>query len=87
MTNTIYCIHIFTGKTTSLTSYDLFRLLPTEFTENSPYYRYFGSLTTPPCDESVIWTVFRKTIKISNSQLAKFRTLISEDRSTLQDNS
>ena len=33
------------------------------------YYRYHGSLTTPPCYESVIWTVFENPIPISSRQV------------------
>nr|AAX16122.1 carbonic anhydrase precursor [Tridacna gigas] len=39
------------------------------------YYRYLGSLTTPTCDEAVVWTVFENRIPISTAQLAKFREL------------
>ncbi len=33
------------------------------------YYRYIGSLTTPPCTEGIIWSIFRTKIKISARQV------------------
>uniref|UniRef100_A0A671NM33 Carbonic anhydrase n=1 Tax=Sinocyclocheilus anshuiensis TaxID=1608454 RepID=A0A671NM33_9TELE len=33
------------------------------------YYRYLGSLTTPGCDQAVVWTVFQQTLPISKKQL------------------
>lgn len=35
------------------------------------YYRYNGSLTTPGCFESVIWTVFHEKQYISRRQVQK----------------
>uniref|UniRef100_A0A8C6Y753 Carbonic anhydrase n=1 Tax=Naja naja TaxID=35670 RepID=A0A8C6Y753_NAJNA len=37
------------------------------------YYRYSGSLTTPPCYQSVLWTVFRQPARISAAQLEKLQ--------------
>ncbi|PKK24064.1 carbonic anhydrase VI [Columba livia] len=34
----------------------------------SHFYRYQGSLTTPPCSESVIWTIFHSPIVLSHTQ-------------------
>ncbi|XP_077996080.1 carbonic anhydrase 7-like [Glandiceps talaboti] len=39
------------------------------------FYRYDGSLTTPTCNEVVVWTVLKNTVRISEAQIAKFRDL------------
>lgn len=45
------------------------------------FSRYNGSLTTPGCYETVVWSVFEETIKLSAEQLELLRTLsyITED--------
>ena len=46
----------------------LYDLLPRRI---SSFYRYFGSLTTPTCDELVIWTIFDNPIEISEKQVSR----------------
>ncbi|XP_061666535.1 uncharacterized protein LOC133495656 [Syngnathoides biaculeatus] len=36
------------------------------------YYRYNGSLTTPSCNEAVVWTVFKESVKVDPSLLTMF---------------
>ncbi|XP_046631691.1 carbonic anhydrase 2-like [Daphnia pulicaria] len=52
----------------------------------SKFYRYMGSLTTPGCQEIVVWTVFADPITASESQLAEFRQLLGEDGEILVNN-
>lgn len=40
------------------------------------FYRYPGSLTTPGCNEIVVWTVFKDYVGISSRQMSKFRSLL-----------
>ncbi|XP_051237893.1 carbonic anhydrase 12 isoform X1 [Dicentrarchus labrax] len=48
-------------------------LLPARLDE---YYRYDGSLTTPPCYPSVLWTIFRNHITISRKQFLSLATAL-----------
>lgn len=42
------------------------------------FYRYNGSLTTPGCNEAVIWTIFSNTIPVSKNQVKRFEALQSD---------
>lgn len=35
----------------------------------SGYFRYQGSLTTPDCSETVVWTVFEEPVEIGREQV------------------
>lgn len=50
------------------------------------FYRYHGSLTTPPCYEHVVWNVFDTPIEISAEQLKAFQTLRAKNGKPLVDN-
>ena len=53
---------------TLMSPLQLWRLISPVLT-HSGYYTYPGSLTTPPCSESVTWIVFREPITASEFQV------------------
>lgn len=44
--------------------------------EHCLYFRYFGSLTTPTCNEAVTWFVIADTSKVTVQQLERFRKVL-----------
>lgn len=44
--------------------------------EQRDYYRFSGSLTTPPCSEGVRWIVLKSEATASPEQIEQFRTII-----------
>lgn len=56
----------FLGEETVVAGFDVAKLLPYDFNR---YFRYNGSLTTPPCYQTVNWTVFNQTIRLSQEQV------------------
>jgi len=47
---------------------DMNEILPAD----QRYYQYFGSLTTPPCSEGVLWLVIKQPLRISPEQFRLF---------------
>uniref|UniRef100_A0A8C4QWL3 Carbonic anhydrase n=1 Tax=Eptatretus burgeri TaxID=7764 RepID=A0A8C4QWL3_EPTBU len=56
-------------------------LLP-DVHQRGRFARYQGSLTTPSCDEAVVWTVFLQPISISLSQMEAFRNVQATESSS-----
>lgn len=48
------------------------------------YFRYMGSLTTPPCSEGIIWTVFHEGIEASPDQIRQFASLFANNARPVQ---
>ncbi|XP_072472602.1 carbonic anhydrase 6 isoform X2 [Notamacropus eugenii] len=72
------------GENVTLNSIDIKHLLPDNL---SKYYRYNGSLTTPPCSENVTWMILKETVTISKKQLDELQnSVLNNDHETLQNN-
>ncbi len=50
-------------------------MLPAEQT----YYRFDGSLTTPPCSEGVKWHLMSETVELSADQIAQFTAIYNNN--------
>uniref|UniRef100_A0A3B4AWY1 Receptor-type tyrosine-protein phosphatase gamma n=1 Tax=Periophthalmus magnuspinnatus TaxID=409849 RepID=A0A3B4AWY1_9GOBI len=64
-------------KETNLRSFVLRDLLPSSV---DSYFRYTGSLTTPPCSKVVEWIIFSKPVYVSLSQLESFYSIFTTEQ-------
>jgi carbonic anhydrase len=48
------------------------------------YFRYMGSLTTPPCSEGLTWTVYKQPIEASPDQIKQFASLFVNNARPIQ---
>ncbi|XP_070693730.1 receptor-type tyrosine-protein phosphatase gamma [Pempheris klunzingeri] len=64
-------------KETNLRSFILRDLLPSSL---DSYYRYTGSLTTPPCSKVVEWIIFSRPVYLSHSQLDAFYSIFTTEQ-------
>ncbi|XP_062420161.1 receptor-type tyrosine-protein phosphatase gamma-like isoform X2 [Pungitius pungitius] len=64
-------------KETVLEPFVLKDLLPSAL---GSYYRYTGSLTTPPCSKVVEWIVFSRPISVSYKQLEAFYSIFTTEQ-------
>jgi carbonic anhydrase len=59
------------AKAALAADFDAGNILPAQL----GYYKFIGSLTTPPCSEGVRWQVLKAPIEASKEQIAAFRKL------------
>lgn len=72
------------GQSNDITaSFSPVQLLPKN---RSSYYRYEGSLTTPSCDEAVIWTVLDNTVPFAITQIERFKLVKDAEGALLTHN-
>uniref|UniRef100_A0A8C9YWE0 Receptor-type tyrosine-protein phosphatase gamma n=1 Tax=Sander lucioperca TaxID=283035 RepID=A0A8C9YWE0_SANLU len=64
-------------KETNLRSFILRDLLPSSV---DSYYRYTGSLTTPPCIKVVEWIILSRPVYLSHSQLEAFYSIFTTEQ-------
>lgn len=56
------------------------RVIPSELIpENRGYYRFSGSLTTPPCTEGVRWLIMKNSMMASKEQITDFKEVVQHD--------
>ncbi|VDM58193.1 unnamed protein product [Angiostrongylus costaricensis] len=74
---------VFPGNRSRVEGFRARTLLPAH---TDAFYRYVGSLTTPDCNEAVIWTVLSEPISMTRSQMKDLRQLHSSDGGRLMHN-
>ncbi len=53
--------------------------------ESKTYYRFDGSLTTPPCSEGVKWHVMSEVVELSAAQIAQFTDVYNNNFRPVQE--
>ncbi|XP_018412999.1 PREDICTED: carbonic anhydrase 6 [Nanorana parkeri] len=72
----------YAGQMTEVKTLDPLAMLPDNLDN---FYRYQGSLTTPPCTENVLWTVFDSKVMLSQNQIKLLEnTLLDWHNNTLR---
>ncbi len=61
-------------------SINVYAMLPA----NKEYYRFNGSLTTPPCSEGVQWMLMKTPLEVSPEQITQFVNLIGHNNRPIQ---
>ncbi|XP_029435126.1 carbonic anhydrase 6 [Rhinatrema bivittatum] len=70
------------GLSTTLSSLNVEAMLPESLEK---FYRYQGSLTTPPCTQNVLWTIFDIPIILSHTQITLLESsLLDWNNNTLR---
>lgn len=70
-----------TGKSRAKAPIDPIALLP----KSRKFYRYQGSLTAPPCAETVSWNVFATPVEVATDDIAAFEALFQMNARPLQE--
>ncbi|OJV12011.1 MAG: hypothetical protein BGO27_00270 [Alphaproteobacteria bacterium 33-17] len=70
------------AKEVTIDNLDLLKLLP----KDEKYFRFIGSLTTPPCDEGVNWFVMQQPITASKEQIEMYKNKYKMNARPLQNN-
>ncbi|MFZ3504907.1 carbonic anhydrase [Vibrio harveyi] len=68
------------GKTTSFAPVSIKSLIPSKHS----YYRFNGSLTTPPCSEGVRWLVLKDVQTVSAAQVKAFMDIMGKNNRPIQ---
>lgn len=54
------------------------------FPRNTDFFKYSGSLTTPPCTEGVYWMVFKQPLEASYKQIQKINEIMGDNARPIQ---
>lgn len=76
--------HMPTGKSAAKTNAQVMINARDLLPNDQSYYRYVGSLTTPPCSEGVQWHVIKQPVTISRQTVRKFNKAVGMNARPVQ---